>query len=109
MTSSVYRGFLSAAYALWIVLFGVGLLWDGRAFLRLYHAVQHSQSMTQALLVQAQRTTDSARDIRERRRDTEFLQSLTTLLPQSKSFIRTQHAMSDEVESLRYKVGRRVK
>ncbi len=44
-----------------------------------------------------------------KKREAEFLQSLVTLLPQSKSFIRTQRAMSDEVETLRDKVGRRVK
>jgi hypothetical protein len=39
----------------------------------------------------------------------EFLGSLLNLLPQEKSFVRTQKAIATEVEALRRKVGRRLR
>ena len=65
--------------------------------------------LTQDLAIQSRQIVEAAHDIHERSRDAEFLQGLVNLLPQSKSFIRTQRAMSDEVEVLRDKVSRRIK
>jgi len=109
MSPSLKKGLLSSVYVLWISLFCVGAVRTTRSVLHFYYAVQHTHLIAQELQSQAQRITDATHDIHERHRETEFLQSLTNLLPQSKSFIRTQRAMSDEVETLRYKVGRRIK
>jgi len=96
-------------YALWLVFFGIGLHRARQALLKYYHLQQKTQSMVRQMNRESDRIVVAARDIQERSREQQFLQSLVNLLPQSKSFIRTQRAMSDEVENLRYKVSRRIK
>jgi L,D-transpeptidase ErfK/SrfK len=109
MTDSVKYGLKLAAGVLWLTAFGIGLARTTEDAVHYYRTVQHTQVLAQQLSQESQRILDSTRDIQERTRDTAFLQSLVSLLPQSKSFIRTQRAMSDEVDILRYNVGRRIK
>ena len=109
MTQSAKDGLKVGIGLLWLAAFAVGLFRSEQAFIQYYRLVQRTQVLTQDLARQSQHIVDSTRDIRERSRDSEFLQSLVNLLPQSKSFVRTQRAMADEVETLRDKVGRRVK
>jgi len=47
--------------------------------------------------------------IKAQSREIDFLQSLVKVLPEEKGFIRTQRAISDEVDALRASVGRRLK
>src|SRR6185312_15621281 len=61
------------------------------------------------------RTNDEARELsgaleatREQAREVDYLQSLVDVLPKDKSFVRTQRAIAEEVETLRAKVGRRL-
>jgi L,D-transpeptidase YbiS len=109
MNESLKKSLLAGAFFLWIVAFGVGVVRLERSFLRVYRAFQHTERLTQALDLESQRILETTRDIRDHTRQSEFLQSLVNLMPQNKSFIRTQRAMEDEVEALRYKVGRYVK
>jgi hypothetical protein len=98
-----------AAYVLWVAFFAVGLVRARDAFRKLDGSIQRTQEITVQIEQESQRIQESTRVFRAKTRDAEFLQSLVNVMPQSKSFIRTQRAISDEVESLRYKVGRRIK
>ncbi len=109
MNELTKRKLMVGATLVWLLFFGVGLHRARQAFLGLYRSLQHTQAMTQALSRESEGIVESAHVIRERNREELFLQNLVSLLPQSKSFIRTQRAMSDEVEALRYKVGRRIR
>ena len=109
MTDSLKKTLLSGAFFAWLMAFAVGAVRLEQSFVRLYRAVRHTQALTQQLTDESRQILASAHEIRERSRQSEFLQSLVNLMPQNKSFIRTQRAMSDEVEVLRYKVGRRIK
>ncbi len=109
MNESIKRKLIVSAALVWLILFGVGLERAREAFLRFYRGLQHTQTITHALSNESEHIVDSTRAIRERDQDELFLQNLVNLLPQSKSFIRTQRAMADDVETLRYNVGRRIK
>jgi hypothetical protein len=109
MNESIKKRLLAAVFSLWIIAFAVGVVRLERSFLRVYRAIQHTQLLTQELSQESQRILETTHDIRDRSRQSEFLQSLVNLMPQNKSFIRTQRAMEDEVEALRYKVSRYVK
>src|SRR5438445_1104888 len=109
MNESVKQGLKIALYLAWIMVVGLALVRDIQRTDELSRSIQHTQAMTDELALASHGIVDSTRLIRGGSRDVQFLQGLVSLLPQNKSFIRTQHAMMDEVESLRYKVGRRVK
>jgi len=98
-----------ACYAIWILAFAVGLMRDWNAFRRLNQAIGQTDRMTRQILDDSERIARSTRAIESYSRQTEYLRSLVTLLPETKSFIRTQRAMAEEVEQLRDKVGRRIK
>jgi L,D-transpeptidase-like protein len=109
MDESVKHGLKVGLYLVWIVAVGVGMFRDIHRIGELYRSIQRTQAMTDELALASRGIEASTRLIRGGSRDVQFLQSLVSLLPQNKSFIRTQRAMMDEVEALRYKVGRRVK
>jgi hypothetical protein len=109
MTESIKRKIILTGYGLWLVAFAVGFYRCGRSLVRYYRTLKQTQTLSQELNEESRHIEEAERDIHERTRDMNFLQGLMTLLPQSKSFIRTQRAMEDEVENLRYKVGRRVR
>jgi hypothetical protein len=109
MNESVKHGLKLAAYLAWITIAGVLMVRNIRGISELYRAIQHTQAMTDELAVESRGIVNSARLIIGGSHDVQFLQGLVSLLPQAKSFIRTQEAMSDEVDALRYKVGRQVK
>jgi len=109
MSDSLKNGLKLAAYLAWIAAAGIAMVRDIHRISELYKSIQRTQAMTDELAVDSQGIVDSAHLIRGGTRDVQFLQGLVSLLPQNKSFARTQRAMSDEVEALRYKVGRRVK
>ncbi len=109
MTDPVKKGLLVGTGLLWVAAFGVGIYRSEQAFLTLFRRVQRTELLTQDLHRDSQRIVESARAIHDRTREAEFLQGLVNVLPQSKSFIRTQRAMVDEVETLRYKVSRHIR
>ncbi len=97
------------AYGTWLVAFGAGILVNVHEVKRLDACTSQTQMMTETMSQDSRRVIESVHDIHERTRETTFLQGLVSVLPQSKSFVRTQRAMVDELDSLRYKVGRRIK
>src|SRR5262245_54246353 len=93
----------------WLVAFGIGVHKTIQQLLKDYRTVKQTEILTRELNAESQQILDATLEIQDRARNMEFLQSLVTLMPQSKSFIRTQRAMADEVENLRYKVGRHIR
>jgi L,D-transpeptidase ErfK/SrfK len=59
-------------------------------------------------LKDAQTIVQSVADIKAQDREATFLQGLVNVLPQEKRFLRTQKALAEEVDVLRYKVARRL-
>ncbi len=108
MNDPIKKTLFLAAYGIWIIAFAVGVIRLRQSFLKTYRTIQRTQGLTQELTFQSGSIVRSADHIRDLSHEEEFLQSLVNLMPQNKSFIRTQRAMSDEVEALRYKVSRRV-
>src|SRR5688572_28217950 len=98
-----------AASAVWLIAFGIGAHRAFFALLKDYRTLKHTETLRRELERETQQIMNASLDIRDKSRSAEFLQGLVTLLPHSKGFIRTQRAMSDEVEGLRYKVGRVIK
>jgi len=97
-----------ALYTVWLVAFGVGTVRLYSAFAGYYRAIRRTESMDQEFLIQSREMADDAQSIQTYNLEAGFLQNLVNLLPQTKSFIRTQRAMEEEVEILRAKVGRRI-
>jgi lipoprotein-anchoring transpeptidase ErfK/SrfK len=95
--------------ALWLILFAVitGLIaHQGTVLRRTYDRLESTAATlnSNALAIQSKSVL-----IKSEGAQLGFLESLINLLPQEKSFIRTQKAMTTEVETLRRKVGRRLK
>ncbi len=109
MTDPVKNGLKTAAYVVWLCAFAVGLFQIKSSFTRAFRTVGRTQTLAAQLSQESQKIAEVARHTQSSNRDMSFLQSLVTLLPASKSFARTQRAMSDEVEVWRYRVGRKVK
>lgn len=109
MNDPVKQGWKAGLTFVWLIAFAVGLVRSASAFQRAFRAVGRSQVLAAQLSQESQKITDVSRHIQATDKETAFLRGLVTLLPASKSFIRTQRAMSDEVEVLRYKVGRKIK
>jgi L,D-transpeptidase ErfK/SrfK len=103
------KGLIVSAYALWFVAFAVGVYRTTTSYVTFQNAVRHTEELSKGLTQESQKIMDAARLAKISEADTTFLRSLVALMPENKSFIRTQRAMSDEVETLRYKVGRRIK
>jgi L,D-transpeptidase ErfK/SrfK len=108
MNDTLKRVLLTSTYVVWLAAFGIGVVRAGQSFLHAYRSFQHLQFITHQMESESQEIVNSTNHIRDLSHEEEFLQGLVNLMPQNKSFIRTQRAMSDEVEALRYKVGRRV-
>lgn len=102
------------------------LVWTGLAFLwvaalgfEAYRAVEalrafrrgndRLDNIARTLNQSAAQTVSLVKDIQEQGREVDFLQGLVNVLPEERGFVRTQAAMSDEVEALRAKVGWRLR
>jgi L,D-transpeptidase ErfK/SrfK len=92
----------------WIIAFGVeaGFLAHDVSILR--QTNDRLETTSTGLNADAQGIHNHVGVIQEDAKQLEYLGSLVNLLPQEKSFIRTQRAMALEVESLRRKVGHRL-
>ncbi len=109
MTDSAKKALQATASFFWVVAFGVGVVRVRSAFVKSADALQETQALVTQIAQESLTLENATRRIQEADQQTEFLRGLVSLLPESKSFVRTQRAMSDEVEALRYKVGRKVK
>jgi L,D-transpeptidase ErfK/SrfK len=71
--------------------------------------LEQTDQLAFSLSQQAVATAAAVQSMRASGEEITFLQGLVNVLPQEKSFVRTQRAMSDEVDLLRSKVGHRVR
>jgi L,D-transpeptidase ErfK/SrfK len=105
----VVRRIYSIFLAVWLIAFateaGFVAYW-GTQLRKTYEQLDAAAASlnTTADGLQAEITT-----ARNESKQLEFLESLLNLLPQEKSFVRTQKAIATEVEMLRRKVGRRLR
>lgn len=109
MTETPRHGWKALFYLAWLIAFTVGLFRARADYRRAITEVLKTQALAGKLSQEAQTAADLIRHTKSTEAEITFLQSLVSLLPQTKSFARTQRAMSDEVETLRYKVGRKIK
>ena len=93
---------------LWLITFGIeaGRITHGGAVLR--QTCDSLEDASFALNSTAKGIQAEAAEFRTQAHQLEFLEGLVNLIPQEKSFIRTQKAIASEVEALRRKVGRRL-
>jgi L,D-transpeptidase ErfK/SrfK len=94
---------------LWTTAFGV-LSWRvTHAAFRLRQDYEQTAQLTQTLQQGAREVTQITQALASQTHEIDFLQGLVNVLPQEKGFVRTQRAISDEVESLRSQVARRLR
>jgi L,D-transpeptidase YbiS len=108
MDDPLRQRLVAGLYLAWLAVFIIGTAGLARSFIVYYRTLGRTQAMTGTLLNQSLQVAEATQSIRAHNAEAEFLQNLVSLLPQTKSFIRTQRAMEEEVELLREKVGWRI-
>lgn len=98
-----------ALLALWLTLFAAEAAAIARLGSRLGRLGVRLESAAEALDRQAREQLGALRQAQRLALDLEFLQGLPNLLPQDKGYLRTQKAISEEVQDLRRKLGLRLK
>jgi L,D-transpeptidase ErfK/SrfK len=93
---------------LWVIGFATEAVFIARDVSLLRQTGDTLENTSLKLNMDARAIRDHAATIRDEAKQLEFLGGLVNLLPQEKSFIRTQRAMAAEVEILRRKVGSRL-
>ncbi|HVE12512.1 MAG TPA: L,D-transpeptidase [Elusimicrobiota bacterium] len=104
MPSWIYPALLTA----WLVAFGAELAGIARWSASIASSRDAMERAGQVLAERAAQTNGAVREAAALSGEVTFLQGLPNLLPQDQSFLRTQKAVSDEVERLRAKVGRKL-
>ncbi|HVO33008.1 MAG TPA: L,D-transpeptidase [Elusimicrobiota bacterium] len=92
----------------WLGAFGAQTLLCWRSLRRWQAASSDVEALAGALIRDSSAIVDAVLQIKEDDAQTAFLQGLVNVLPQEKGFVRTERAMSDEVDLLRRKVSRRI-
>jgi L,D-transpeptidase ErfK/SrfK len=105
MVRALYPTLLS----LWLIVFSVEAILIARKGITLRQTIDRLDAVATDLNTQSSDIRNQAAKIQSEASQLEFLQGVVNLLPEEKGFIRTQRAMAGEVESLRRKVGRRVR
>lgn len=95
-------------HAAWLIAFGIELWGVSRAWRALNLASERLQSANTSLQADYREARDLVKQSEAKTKDLEYLHSLVNIIPQDKSYIRTQKVISDEVQSLRKVVGRRL-
>src|SRR5690242_5163952 len=94
---------------LWFLAFS----WEVGALARARHALQKTFEQTEAVTTALQRgtreITEAVNTVRAESKEMDFFQGLLAIMPEEKSYLRTQRAISEDVEDLRRKVGHRVR
>jgi lipoprotein-anchoring transpeptidase ErfK/SrfK len=108
MNESSSRWIPSITGVLWLCLVFAGFFALGLTVSRLRSAQNTLDQETSRLMDHAAELTQTVNRTLALDQETQFLQSLVDVLPQEKGFLRTQKAIADEVEILRYKVARRI-
>ncbi|MBI3553416.1 MAG: L,D-transpeptidase [Elusimicrobia bacterium] len=98
----VYAGLLLA----WLLAFAVEAAQISRWASALSAAGERLDSAGQTLSAQSRETAAIAKQVRGISSETEYLGNLPNILPQDKGYLRTQKAVSDEIQGLRRKLGR---
>jgi len=75
---------------------------------RLYHAQEITETLSQELEQKIDLLQKARQSMAAQSQEMLFLQSVATLMPQDRHFVRTQRAMAIEVEGLRAKAQRRI-
>src|SRR5262249_37158824 len=109
MALEVKNNIRVACMVAWLAAFGVGMYRARDRAVTALRLIAQTQQLADNLNRESKQIVESSVRLRESSQDSQFLQGLVNILPQSKSFMRTQRAMADELEVLRYKVGRHVK
>ncbi len=97
------------ALLLWLGAFGWRACGVSRAATALARETTALEGEAQALDRGARRLAALERQAHEQSRDALFLTALPNILPEDKSYLRTQKAIADEASALRAKVGGRLK
>jgi L,D-transpeptidase YbiS len=104
-----WRGVSIAALLCWTGAFGFESLRLARGVVSLYRANDRLEAVAAVLNQRARRIADLTAQIRSSSQESDFLNRLPSLMPQDRSFLRTQHVIASEVVELRRKVGQRVR
>jgi hypothetical protein len=97
------------ALVAWTLAFGFESLRLARAVVSLYRANDRLEAAAQTLNQRARDILDLNAQIRASSQERDFLNRLPNFLPQDRSFLRTQHVISEEVAALRRRVGQRLR
>jgi L,D-transpeptidase YbiS len=101
----VYTAFLAA----WALSFAVEAAGIGSWAWAISTSRDQIADRAAALETRARELSVLTKDIQAQGADLEFLQNLPNILPKDKGYLRTQKAVSDEVQALRRKLGPRLK
>lgn len=108
MNRAYQRALLLTLGLFWLAALGYEGVVTTRHLRRWNACVEQTAAAADLLDRQAQAVIDQMQEARSQTQEMAFLQGLVNVLPQDKGFARTQRAISDEVEILRAKVGRRI-
>jgi L,D-transpeptidase YbiS len=92
----------------WLIAFGVEVIRFAQAHNAFRRTADQIDQTTDALNTALTELRAGSQKTKTLVQENDFLQGLINVLPQEKGFIRTQKAISDDVEVLRQKVVRRV-
>ena len=106
--SAMPRFFPLLLSLLWLAFFGVEAGSISQAFSDAQHAGDEIDAEVSSLQESRREMSEILRQTDAYAAELEFLHGLTDILPQDKSYLRTQKVISDEVQSLRRQVGRRL-
>src|SRR3989338_10492426 len=94
------------ALLLWLAAFAAEVRQIGRWAWALAKSVERTETQVEMLNRQARENVGLVKQARYQSQELEFLDSLPNILPQDKGYLRTQKAISDEVQGLRRKLSR---
>src|SRR5688572_25676630 len=109
MESPFGRTLYPAALLLWLGAFGWKACAVSNRASELARESEKLEDQAEAIDGGARRLARLVREADAQARDARFLESLPNILPENKSYLRTQKAIADEAAELRAKVSRRLK
>lgn len=105
---TILRNPYSILLTLWLIIFGVeigALSSNVSKVMRIDDHIEHSRQYLDQSIRQIHQMT---KEMQEKSKDQEFLLGLMNIFPQDKGYLRTQKVISDEVQTLRKKIGRKI-
>ncbi len=98
-----------AVTVLWLVTFGILVVQIAHQVLAMRQVEIQNQQTRDITASLSRDLLTFTREIKTQSQEVDFLHGLVNVLPEEKGFVRTQRAISDEVEALRGKVGTRLR